>query len=289
MSAAQPLRFSCKERVRVHISKMPADRLVRHEQGTVLMSERGDAGRVLAARCRHTLPPAVQRRLVGKLNILFAERPFLCRGAGTACVCNTFQVIGFKADRMTGQALLHAGDRCKDAATRIASDTRFREILCEIQAVYLEFIHNIVLQSVGDIFLPVLTWLKDMQIELFCDQSTAATGGKGFVPRSHIDPDIWMTVLVRLCEGADIRAGGDFAFARAGWVLETRPGDVLIYDPLELHSTTEMHHRSAHDNCIYLAFYMKQSALDSRKASAEMKQSPWCCGSACHSETCART
>ena len=77
-------------------------------------------------------------------------------------------------------------------------------------------------------------------------------------------------MLCKLHRGNGPIEGGDFAFAQEGWVLKVGPGNVLIYDPLELHGTTEMHLAGPDDGCIYLAFYVKKAIIQARAATMAM-------------------
>ena len=87
------------------------------------------------------------------------------------------------------------------------------------------------------------------------------TFGELFWPRSHIDQDLWYTVLVALDIGQGVSAGGDFSFAECGWVLGCEHGDVLIYSPRVYHGTTEFAVSTAHDSRVFAAFYMKAEGV----------------------------
>ena len=103
---------------------------------------------------------------------------------------------------------------------------------------------------------------------LWVDHITACTMGLNFWPRMHKDEDIWFTVLVRLQVGARKVPGGDFAFPAMGWVLQTEPRDVLIYNPDEFHGTTEMDLTEvvAGEGEVLIAFYCKKKAVKGRAA-----------------------
>ena len=79
--------------------------------------------------------------------------------------------------------------------------------------------------------------------------------------RCPLHPHPRYTALVKLHRGKGPIEGGDFAFAEEGWVLKVEAGNILIYDPLELHGTTEMHLAGPDDGCIYIAFYVKKAIV----------------------------
>ena len=93
------------------------------------------------------------------------------------------------------------------------------------------------------------------------DQVTAVTVGVDFWPLSHIDNDFGPTVLVCVHLGNGPSRGGDFSFAADGHVVELRDGDVLVYNPLVVHGTTEFEYAHAADGCYMLAFFCSAKTL----------------------------
>lgn len=79
--------------------------------------------------------------------------------------------------------------------------------------------------------------------------------------RCPLHPHPRYSALVKLHRGKGPIEGGDFAFAEEGWVLKVEAGNILIYDPMELHGTTEMHLAGPDDGCIYIAFYVKKAIV----------------------------
>ena len=73
----------------------------------------------------------------------------------------------------------------------------------------------------GWLFNPINEWLAEMrQIELYVHFVTGVTTGKVFWPQSHINPDVWFTILVHQDYRKGIVEGGDFAFASVGNILK---------------------------------------------------------------------
>jgi hypothetical protein len=66
------------------------------------------------------------------------------------------------------------------------------------------------------IFYPVISYFV-----------SGVTAGKLFWSRSHIDHDVWFTILVCLDYGRGILGGGDFGFGSVGHVILNR-GDIAI-------------------------------------------------------------
>ena len=62
--------------------------------------------------------------------------------------------------------------------------------------------------------------------------------------------------------GRGLRGGGDFAFGGVGHVLGCRHGEILVYNGLELHGTTEFDPVGESDGRIFFAFYAKKQVLD---------------------------
>ena len=87
------------------------------------------------------------------------------------------------------------------------------------------------------------------------------TFGDMFFPRQHVDPDAWYTVLVCLDRGRGVR-GGDFGFASTGWVLKCEDGDVLVYNGLHLHGTTEFGIESDSDGRMFVALFVKRECVE---------------------------
>ena len=83
-----------------------------------------------------------------------------------------------------------------------------------------------------------------------------------FWPRHHIDPDFGYTILTPLDSGGGLRGGGDFAFGAIGWVLKCEDGDVLVFNGMHLHATTEFDVVSGSDGRLFFAFYLKGAALE---------------------------
>ena len=92
---------------------------------------------------------------------------------------------------------------------------------------------------------------------------SGVTAGKLFWPRSHIDHDVWFTVLVCLDYGRGIIGGRDFGFGSVGHVLQCKHGDVIVYNPTHPHGTTEfdLHPNEPESGRLVFAFFMKKNVL----------------------------
>jgi hypothetical protein len=65
----------------------------------------------------------------------------------------------------------------------------------------------IVQNEFGWLFEPINIWLENNNVLLHSYFASGVTAGKFFWPRSHIDNDVWFTVLVCLDYGRGIRCG----------------------------------------------------------------------------------
>ena len=148
----------------------------------------------------------------------------------------------------------------------MAIDAAIQQTWDEVRALYHTQVRPIVMQSFGLLFTPVDQWLKAHKVELWSGHVTACTFGFNFWPSMHIDHDIWFTVLVVLRMGQGHAGGGDFAFPRMGHVLEMRTRDVFIYNPYELHGTTEIDLTGTPETSglLLIAFYCKKDGVKGR-------------------------
>ena len=257
------------------VSRMPVERVVRDELGTAIFQD----GVLVAGRARQQLDPKYCRELINIYRELDVLRPFLQRGVGVANVCANFVATGFKCDQNTRQCLVHnpaCGHDGSDESIR-----RVRETWNKLQTMYTKHVHAIAMDSFGCILAPVLGWMHEHNVRLYAAQVSGVTFGDLFWPRSHLDPDAWYTILVCLDTGpkptesnpqpvVGVVSGGDFAFARAGWVLECKHGDVLIYNGMELHGTTEFHVASEHAGRVFVALYMNMNTVQARALTMNM-------------------
>jgi hypothetical protein len=101
------------------------------------------------------------------------------------------------------------------------------------------------------------------KVDLYADFISGVTASQLFWPRSHIDPDVWYTVLVCIDYGRGIMSGEDFGFATVGHVLECRHCNVLIYNPQMHHGTTEfeLYPNDIDSGGFFFAFFMKKQVL----------------------------
>jgi hypothetical protein len=264
MTSTRDLHFSStgNKSAVYSVSCFPRDRVVRDAEGTLLVrGERGE--RVVAGRARKQLSKDAHDELVILFKQLVALRQDLQRGGDCASVKELFVVLGYKLDRMTQQGIMHTGDN-----TDIKADYQIMQIWEKVRSMYHTHIAPIVADSFGLLFESVNMWLVEHNVGLWVDHVTACTMGLNFWPRMHLDEDIWFTVLVRLQVGARTVPGGDFAFPAMGWVLQTEPRDVLIYNPDEYHGTTEMDLSEvlAGEGEVLIAFYCKKKAVKGRAA-----------------------
>lgn len=266
MTDTHQLMFSLKEAKKLdevfHVSRMPADRVVRHHTGTAVFCN----GVLVGGRCRRTLSADIQRELAIVYNHLDVVRPYMQRGKGVANVCVNFVATGFKCDQNSRQCLIHQPCLQTRKNPNPGPDTveLTRQQWNKLRGLYLNWIHPIAMDSFGAVLQPVLHWIDVHGIELYAAQVTGVTFGELFWPRSHDDPDAWYTVLVPLDVGAGPDEGGDFAFGGAGWVLKCEPGDVLVYNGCELHGTSEFAISSASDSRVFAAFYCNAKTMEGR-------------------------
>lgn len=256
MSQGLDLKFSCTASMRHFVTSMPVDHIARHEGGTVLLKD----GILHGARCSGQLQAMVTTELYRCYSEMEKYREFLQRGKEVANVCGNFVVTGFKCDLTTKLYMTH------NAAS---ADVAFpeKEVRLKLKRIFLRYIYPVVRQEFGWLFEPVFHLGS-----FYAGFVTGVTGGRVFWPRSHTDPDLWYTVLVAVDYGKGVIAGGDFAFAEQGHVLKCEHGDVLVYNGLCLHGTTEFHLHSsdAHSGRLFFAFYMKREIVHAHARSMSL-------------------
>ena len=184
------------------------------------------------------------------------HRPFLKRGVDVANVCANFVVTGIKQDNNTKLKMTHSPVSHRNAFPEL----QMREKLC---GLFIKHIYPLVKMEFAWLFDPIEQWLKDNKVNLYANFVSGVTAGKLFWPRSHTDPDVWYTILVCVDYGQGIVGGGDFAFASIGRVLECKHGDVLVYNGLHHHGTTEFHLLDGNElsGRLFFAFFMKKNVL----------------------------
>ena len=254
MSRGLDLKFSCTDEIQHHVTSMPAESMVRHEGGTVLIRE----GVLHGARCSEQLPSEISTELVGCYREMERYREFLQRGKEVANVCGNFVVTGFKQDLNTKLYMTHHSKVPEVAFPELQVRLRLRRI-------FLRYVYPIVRREFGWLFQPVMEATSDFY-------ACFVTGGRVFWPRSHTDPDLWYTVLVSLDFGKGVVAGGDFAFVTHGHVLQCAHGDVLVCNGLCLHGTTEfhLHEADASSGRLFFAFYMKAASVHAHARSQSL-------------------
>ena len=151
--------------------------------------------------------------------------------------------------------------------THTAKSERFAHLDMEMRAklwgIFINHIYPIVVKEFGWLFEPVVSWSDKQDITLFAWFVSGVTAGKLFWSRSHTDPDAWYTVLVCIDYGLGIKEGGDFGFGSIGHVLQCAHGDVLVYNGLHPHGTTEfsLFPNQVNSGRLFFAFYMKKQIL----------------------------
>ena len=181
------------------------------------------------------------------------HQPFLMRGKQVANVCANFVVTGLKEDQNTKLKMSHSP---KNTGTALVE----MEMHSKLRAMFLNHIYPVATHEFGWLFDPITHWMKQLNVELYAHFVSGVTAGKLFWPRSHTDPNLWYTVLVCLDYGRGVMSGGDFGFASAGLVLECQHCDVIIYNGLHHHGTTEfeLYPKDEDSGRIFFAFFMKK-------------------------------
>jgi hypothetical protein len=243
----------------MYIYCLPPECVVRDVEGTALLDSRGV---LVAARLPNPLPQRAIRELVLLVNQLTEFSPYMARGSGVASVATAFSVIGLKCDMYASkQMLVHQWctsfsdpmqilratqvlpTPCPKAKAHTHTALTFcvvsKQVYDRFYDVYKNLIHPFVAEYLLPLFQPLVSWLAKEGICLFCHQVTAVSVGRLFWPRSHVDPkDAGYSILVCLDVGQGVQ-GAHFAFAAHGTVLELQHGDVMVFNPLHYHGTTE--------------------------------------------------
>ena len=220
---------------------------------------------MVAGRCPQQLPVEVREELWLVHREIAQFNDFLQRGKGVANVCVDFKVTGVKCDQNTRLKMAHS-----DAGLAPELALRAHQSRLKLAALYRNHIHPIVMRSFGCIFAPFMKFLTDHSLWLFVEFISGATFGELFFPRQHVDPDAWYTVLVCLDKGRGVR-GGDFGFSAVGWVLKCEDGDVLVYNGLLHHGTTEFEVLGPNDSRMYIALFVKRETVEAAALSAALR------------------
>ena len=232
MTRGAHLNYSCTWVGQNYISSIPSSHVLRHDGGTVLLD---DAGMLHGARCSSTLDPVVTSELLKVHWEMERRLGFLQRGKEVSNVCGSFNVFGKKCDLNTKLSMTHTPGK-EGASAEVQARLKLRRL-------FLRYVYPIVRSEFGWLFGDVVDWVGGSGAQLYAGFVTwfvtGVTSGRVFWPRSHVDPDLWYTVLVCVDYGRGVVAGGDFGFASNGWVLQCKHGDVLVYNGLCLHGTTE--------------------------------------------------
>ena len=124
----------------------------------------------------------------------------------------------------------------------------------EMMAFYRIYVHPIVESHMFAEFASVGIYMRRQKMKLFVNQVTAATTGELFWALTHIDDDVFFSVLVKHATALRPTAakahpahvpvsqrdeGGDFALPDRGIVIPLERGNVLVYNPRTLHAATE--------------------------------------------------
>ena len=138
-----------------------------------------------------------------------------------------FVVTGLKQDLNTKLKMLHSPKNHKSASLEM-------EMRSELRAIFMKHVYPIVQNEFGWLIDPLNSWLENNIALLNSYFVSGVTASKLFWPRSHIDHDVWFTVLVCLDYRRGIICGGDFGFGSVVRVLQCKHGDVIVYNPLNL-------------------------------------------------------
>ena len=213
----------------------------------------------------------------------------LTRGDSVAAIGTMFLKWGLKEERTLGLLCPHslpitrpveqraAGASTGESVKLSSADRLFlMEKQKEMRAFYGKFVHPIVEQYMFAEFASVGLYMSRKQMALFICQVTAATSGELFWALTHIDDDVFFSVLVKHATPLhpkdtknhpdvpvrECDEGGDFALPNRGIVVPLERGNVLVYNPRKYHAATEhgaLRHPTSR-GCM-TAFYVKASCI----------------------------
>ena len=253
MTKGSPLRFCNRCDEIQFITSFEKNRILRHSAGTVLKDSNGI---LLGARCSGSIGAFIANELIDIYKQMELHRSFLMRGKDVANVCANFVVTGLKQDLNTKLKMSHSPKNSKSAPLEM-------EMRSKLRGIFMKHVYPVVKLEFGWLFEPINKWLEENKVTLHSNFVSGVTAGKLFWPRSHIDQDVWFTVLVCLDYGRGIIGGGDFGFGSVGHVLQCTHGDVIVYNPTHPHGTTEfdLHANEPDSGRIFFAFFMKKNVL----------------------------
>ena len=246
MTKGYPLKF-CNQGDEIQfVTSFEKNRILRHTTGTVLQDS---SGILLGSRCSGTIGKIIANELIKIYNQMEFHRCFLMRGKDVANLCANFVVTGLKQDLNTKLKMSHSPKNHKPASLEM-------EMRSKLRGIFMKHVYPIVQNEFGWLFEPINSWLENNNVLLHSYFVSIVTAGKLLWPRSHIDNDVWFTVLVCLDYGRGIIGGGDFGFGSVGHVLQCKHGDVIVYNPTHPHGTTEfdLHPNEPESGRIFLHF-----------------------------------
>ena len=253
MTKGSQLKFCCPANENQFVTSFKHHKILRHSTGTVLQDSNGT---LLGARCSASMSKDISLELLLIYNQMELHRCFLMRGKDVANVCSNFVVTGLKQDLNTKLKMAHSPKNHNSALLEM-------EMRSKLRGIFRNHVYPIVCNEFRWLFHPINSWLVMNKVVLHSYFVSGVTAGKLFWPRSHIDHDVWFTVLVCLDYGRGVNGGGDFGFGSVGHVLQCKHGDVFVYNPTHPHGTTEfdLHPNEPESGRIFFAFFMKKNVL----------------------------
>ena len=185
MTKGSQLKFCCWANENQFATSFEHNQILRHSTGTVLQDSNGT---LLGARCSASVSKIISHELLKIYNQMELHRCFLMRGKDVANVCTNFVVTGLKQDLNTKLKMLHSPKNHKSAMLDM-------EIHSKLRGIFRKHVYPIVRNEFGWLFEPINSWLEMNKVVLHSYFVSGVTAGKLFWPRSHIDHDVWFTVL----------------------------------------------------------------------------------------------
>mmetsp|Transcript_38518 Transcript_38518/g.101620 ORF Transcript_38518/g.101620 Transcript_38518/m.101620 type:complete len:286 (+) Transcript_38518:562-1419(+) len=259
LSAKRSLWFCGSSRLK-HVVSMGTQCVVNNDAGQLVVDK---GGHFVSARLpvSERLPaPALQQ--LDELLTAWARRGrYTRRGDCHAAVCTDFVMGGLKGDQDTCMAMppSHVADT---AQTQLA----YMNIMNRMRA----FLQQHILPRVEKYFFSLIDSKRELMHAAglrfsFVDYFTSVSLGDAFVPRAHIDSDLWVTVLVAT---GTCTVGGEFAHPEHGVAHKIHAGDILVVNPAMSRCTAVMSDPDASRRMI--ALFVSDNALKACLTSMEV-------------------
>lgn len=259
LSSSHQLKFCGSAKLK-HITCLGTHTVIDHACGQVVYDEHGH---FVSARL-----PASERLTEKQLKnfddllTAWARRGrYTRRGDAHAAVCENFVMGGLKGDQDTCMAM---------PSSLVAEDEHAQKAYLNVMSRLREFLKEHVLPRIERYLFTLIDCMRDPMHaaglrHAFVDYFTSISMGERFVPRNHVDEDLWVTAVIAAGSCAH---GAEWAHPEQGVAHAVHAGDILVVNPAYSHCTATMQDPEATRRM--LALFVSDNALKASLTSLEV-------------------